>query len=782
MVCSDIDIESDYEVSNDKFDMHRINPNTIKIKNKNLSKDKLLWNSSNNESWNELFDTLCNLLPNATQRDAATIESKLSILESLKSNTLTNCVVLSEIVSLHKNIPESKLKDQILNDLPTKIISLPVFNHFKKPQILKYCTLKNFPDDNPLQHWINIATFINDYIDKILKNHNLEKQQMSQLFKQQLQKAEYTNNREAVVLIKQIMEELFDASTINHVIKVRKNSEFRVEAYNTARDKLIDLVDAENIATERYNKRLLNKQNELKLLNSKNEYEVDYSDTIRESRIIRRKKLETKIKELEEKVDKKKRKTTQNILRKNKKFVLNLTNRLYDAKGRNIICSEDYQRFMDLCCKASKNQHNDQLEEAHPRRRNMAGIIGKSTAIAENMVTVNNVYAAYRERGVTDPNEAYQDYYDKTPQERREFLQNSTFTKGISSKALVYLYGKDKDKNKNVPKHVLGLWQFSAIDKSIVGPDHLNKDVGRQTFKELQTWILIQPENHKKKSITVSSDDCSGQRHDHITTNNCRTNQFLISLKDPNETDSSIRRRLGYKSSEAPKDKGFLYIQASSYVALLGTVICNENGDVSEFNRVGRKQVNLLVVGPKMLHKGTNADSRSIWLYLSLRDHGVGANKHLLDWSDDTWIEFPKYFKRDLLNYITLIRNGSIVLKFAKESIKYLSSDIYKQHFNVILLYFILIYYAHNSIVIGRIMKVLFDKNEHLKHGDSNKYNTCMLFSEQVSILQSASLNLLYMLNIKESDLFEVDYFLFETFETTYREKFIMFDVDKIKR
>eukprot|EP01083_Nonionella_stella_P309264 1094596_1 len=78
---------------------------------------------------------------------------------------------------------------------------------------------------------------------------------MAALFATQLKKAEDTNNREATILIKQIMAALFGSATIHHDIKKRKVSDKRVKTYESIRRNLLTKEQCSEMALTKYTKR-----------------------------------------------------------------------------------------------------------------------------------------------------------------------------------------------------------------------------------------------------------------------------------------------------------------------------------------------------------------------------------------------------------------------------------------------------------------------------------------------------------------------------------------------
>eukprot|EP01083_Nonionella_stella_P114730 339505_1 len=84
-----------------------------------------LWTSDTNDEWNELYDSLCNHLINSSHRDAANIESKLSVLEQLRSKTVANVIELRNLISLFReNV--NNIKRDILSHLPCQVMTLPL--------------------------------------------------------------------------------------------------------------------------------------------------------------------------------------------------------------------------------------------------------------------------------------------------------------------------------------------------------------------------------------------------------------------------------------------------------------------------------------------------------------------------------------------------------------------------------------------------------------------------------------------------------------------------------
>eukprot|EP01083_Nonionella_stella_P046319 124017_1 len=315
-----------------------------------------LWTSDTNDEWNELYDSLCNHLINSSHRDAANIESKLSVLEQLRSKTVANVIELRNLISLFReNV--NNIKRDILSHLPCQVMTLPLFEMFKPVKWIQCATLKSsFPDNNPTKHWHDIISFFMEYVDTLINTQNKQTKEMAALFATQLKKAEDTNNREATILIKQIMAALFGSATIHHDIKKRKVSDKRVKTYESIRRNLLTKEQCSEMALTKYTKRLTNKRNALKLLDDSAEYESDFDDTIREQNIIERKHLERSIEYLQNRINKIKLNSTRYIMRKNKKLISNQINRLYKANGASPKCSAEFQQFMHLGLQHSINQ------------------------------------------------------------------------------------------------------------------------------------------------------------------------------------------------------------------------------------------------------------------------------------------------------------------------------------------------------------------------------------------------------------------------------------------
>eukprot|EP01083_Nonionella_stella_P126184 381801_1 len=175
-----------------------------------------------------------------------------------------------------------------------------------------------------------------------------------------------------------------------------------------------------------------------------------------------------------------------------------------------------------------------------------------------------------------------------------------------------------------------------------------------------------------------------------------------------------------------------------------------------------------------------NAESKSIWLHLLNRSNGV-ADKFLLNWNEDQFTEYPMQFKKDILMYFTLVRNSSFLLKYAQLALPYLSSSSSSDHeWNLCIVYFVIIYLAKNSIVMGERIKLVYDENPQLKHLNRVQFDTMMLLSERIANLQELSLNLLHILNISKSDLYEVDFFLHERYNAHYLQTFQPLDTDSL--
>eukprot|EP01083_Nonionella_stella_P268108 906085_1 len=166
---------------NDKLTHTHNTKKTHRIK----SATELLWMSDNCGQWNKLYKHLLNILPNT--KDPSTVQAKLSVLEGLRSSTLRNTIILTDIVSLFRDniTTEKQLKHSILKHLPTCVIKLPVVSKFKPLQYESYCTLQTFPDSNPTAHWMDMLRFISEWSYNLILNHRNDTDQMTQLFKTQ---------------------------------------------------------------------------------------------------------------------------------------------------------------------------------------------------------------------------------------------------------------------------------------------------------------------------------------------------------------------------------------------------------------------------------------------------------------------------------------------------------------------------------------------------------------------------------------------------------------------
>eukprot|EP01084_Bolivina_argentea_P166093 288448_1 len=285
----------------------------------------------------------------------------------------------------------------------------------------------------------------------------------------------------------------------------------------------------------------------------------------------------------------------------------------------------NYQKFIKLYLQSTINQPQDQ-SIAHPKRKNAADILCRTTAIAKHGFLAHNICAAYMENGWDDPVKILQDWKSKNSVERMDILNKASLIDGIQDTAMIYLYGQDPEKNKFVPSLCEGEWQWGEIYKSIKGIDALNKDINRVTMNFNHQFHLLQIEQVQKKCLTFSFDDCSVQRDCYNTLNNTRISKFMMA-----KPSSGDKTKTGYKTSSCPKDQAYLFVQSTSFEVLFGIIVQDDDENVIEYNTIGGGSAHLCTVAPKILHKGDQGDLMSIWLHIQCRDNGT-YDKYILFW------------------------------------------------------------------------------------------------------------------------------------------------------
>eukprot|EP01084_Bolivina_argentea_P198843 340364_1 len=249
---ADLNISKYNNLSVEPFDLHVVDAKS-QFRSHIKDPNQLLWKSDCTKTFNDVYGTALNKVANNTS-----YHLNITTLKELQAKTMVNMKILVSHLSIwtDRTIDKNAFKRDRLSKLPTATILFPIFDKLKPLRYAEYLTLTNFPDNNPTAHWCDILEFISNYNYKLIQQNEKERIEIGNLFKQQLSKAEITDNYEAIGCLKELAENIFGHRFMKDHIKRHKLSKHRKDMLNIGYSKLKKKETAQIEALEKHDKKL----------------------------------------------------------------------------------------------------------------------------------------------------------------------------------------------------------------------------------------------------------------------------------------------------------------------------------------------------------------------------------------------------------------------------------------------------------------------------------------------------------------------------------------------